>query len=297
MLSTRSITPSSSSLRQFMQRHPLVCYFVLAYAFSWLAWLPYILSKSGLGFFPVLLSQFAILPGAYLGPCLSGFLMTAVTEGKPGIHRLLRRFVLWKVGWQWYLFTLIGVPMFLFLGYATQSGSGAAFHFPFPQFLWVYPLFLILEIFTSGLAEEPGWRGFALPRLQERYGPLLGTVMLGLLWGGWHLPLFLTAWADGSNLLGICEFFLTTISVAILITWVFNHTRGSLLMAILLHASHDTFGSVSVVTGLFQTQWMLKNATSGTLIGVGVVALLLIIVTRSRLGSQQASEDEGTSAA
>lgn len=274
-----------------MQRHPLVCYFVLAYAFSWLAWLPYVLSQSGFGLLPVVLSQAAILPGAYLGPCLSGFLMTAALEGRPGVHRLLRRFVLWRVGWQWYLFALIGVPVFLFLGYASLPGAGAAFHFPFPQFLWVYPLFLILEIFTSGLAEEPGWRGFALPHLQERYGPLLGTVVLGTLWAGWHLPLFLTAWGHGGSWLSILGFFMTTIGVAIMITWVFNYTRGSLLLAILLHASLDAFGSVALITGLFQTQWLLKNNTQGQVIGLLVVPLLLILVTRGRLGFRRSLED------
>jgi membrane protease YdiL (CAAX protease family) len=148
--------------------------------------------------------------------------MTAATEGKPGIQHLLHRFVLWRVGWQWYLVALIAVPAFLVLGYLCAPEALAAFHNPFPQFLWVYPLFLILEIFTSGLAEEPGWHGFALPRLQTRYGPLLGTLILGTLWGCWHLPLFLAAWGNGGRWLNIASFIVTTIGSAIMITWVFN---------------------------------------------------------------------------
>ena len=243
----------------------------------------------GLGLLPVHLTQFGILPGAYLGPLLSGFLMTAATEGKPGIGRLLRRFILWRVGWQWYLFAIIGIPLIVFLGYLTLPGAVAALHPSFLQAASFFPLILIVEILTSGLAEEPGWRGFALPRLQQRYGPLLGTVILGLLWGGWHLPLFLTQWALSAGGLAACEFILSTLSIAIVITWVFNHTRGSLLIAILLHATIDAVASTAAVAGLFPLQWMQKNGYLPVLIAFGAVALLLIVVTRGRLGYQQAS--------
>ena len=93
------VVSSPGKLRQFMQQHPLVCYFVIAYGFSWLAWLPFILAKGGLGVLPVNLSQLAAIPGLYLGPLLSGFLMTAVTDGKIGVQHLLHRIILWRVGW------------------------------------------------------------------------------------------------------------------------------------------------------------------------------------------------------
>ena len=289
--SARPVVSSPGKLRQFLQHHPLVCYFVMAYGFSWLAWLPFILAQGGLGVLPVSLSQFAIIPGAFLGPLLSGFLMTAATEGKIGVQHLLRRFILWRVGWQWYLVTLVGIPVLFFLGYFVLPGSIAVLHNPFPQILLLYPLLLLLEIFTSALGEEPGWRGFALPRLQTRFGGLVGTLMLGVLWGGWHLPLFLsTAWAGpGVSWLDVGGFFLKIIGVAILITWVFNHTRGSLLLAILLHATFDAFGSVIAVTNLFEANWLQQNSSLAQLIGFTVVPLLLILVTRGRLGYQRAS--------
>ena len=293
--SDRPAASSPGTFRQFLQHHPLVCYFVMAYGFSWLAWLPYVLSQGKVGFLPASLSELALLPGAYLGPFMSGFLMTAATEGRPGIGRLLRRFVLWRVGWQWYLFALIGIPVLLFLGYLCAPGAVAVLHNPFPQLVLVYPLLLLLEIFTSGMAEEPGWRGFALPRLQTRYGPLLGTLILGTLWGCWHLPLFLSTWGHGSGWLDVVVFILTTIGTAILLTWMFNYTRGSLLLAILLHASLDAFGSAMIATGLFdmrwlfQTQWVMENSSLGQMIGFVVVPLLLVIVTRGRLGYRRAA--------
>ena len=305
-MKTLSYTPpvvsAPGKLQQFLQHYPLVCYFVMAYGFSWLAWLPYVLSQGKVGFLLAILSQFALLPGLYLGPFMAGFLMTAATEGKPGVRRLLRRFVLWRVNWRWYLFALVGIPVLLFLGYLAVPGAAAVLHNPFPQLVLVYPLLLIVEIFTSGLGEETGWRGFALPRLQTRYGALWGTLILGVLWGCWHLPLFLTAWGHGSGWLDVVSFILTTIGTAIIITWVFNHTRGSLLLAILIHASLDAFGSTMVATNLFdihwmfQTQWMQQNSTLGQVIGFVVFPLVLILVTRGRLGYQRtlSSSDEAS---
>ncbi|GCF11646.1 CPBP family intramembrane glutamic endopeptidase [Dictyobacter arantiisoli] len=284
--SARPTVSSSNGLRRFMQRHPLLCYFVMAFGFTWLGWIPYVLSQSGLQLLPVSLSQFASLPGAYMGPLMSGFIMAAVTEGKPGVGRLLHRFVLWRVGWQWYLAALLGVPATILLGLMIMPGAVAALHVNLAQFVLFFPLLLILEICTSGLAEEPGWRGFALPRLQLRYGPLLGSVILGVLWQCWHLPLYLTDWGHGANGLLIALEIIGNVGLTIVITWVFNHSRGSLLIAILMHATLDAFGSVAAVS-IFSTQWILVNGNIALLIGFGIVALVLVIVTRGRLGYQQ----------
>jgi membrane protease YdiL (CAAX protease family) len=105
---------------------------------------------------------------------------------------------------------------------------------------------VILTLLTGGpLFEEPGWRGFALPRLQDRYGPLVGTLILGLLWAVWHLPFyFIPGWADlngGLSLASLSVFGLSALAIAIILTWVFDHTRGSLLLAMLVHASLNTF--------------------------------------------------------
>jgi membrane protease YdiL (CAAX protease family) len=280
-----AVVSSSSSRLRLLRRHPLASYFLLAYGFGWLGWSPYVLSQSGLGLLPFHLSQFVILPGAFLGPCLSGFIMAAVTEGKAGVGHLLRRLILWRVGWQWYLFALVGVPAILLLGFLPLPGVAATLRVPSLPFFLAFLLLLVPQIFTSGLAEEPGWRGFALPRLQRNSGPLLGTLILGLLWGGWHLPLFLTAWTMlATNLLMIGEFVLSAMSLAIIITWVFNHTRQSLLIALLLHASVDAFTDAVVMTGLFPRLILLKSAYLALLIGSGVVALLLVLLTRGRLG-------------
>jgi len=171
---------------------------------------------------------------------------------------------------------------------ALVMGSMADLRTPPLQTVLFYPLILIMQIVVSGLGEEPGWRGFALPRLQQRWGPLRGTLLVGLLWGGWHLPLFLTDWADPiASWLTVCEFILLTTASSIIITWVLNHTQGSILMAILLHSTFDAFCSIAWPS-LFSTPMLHQNAYLGLDLGYGAVALLLIVVTRGQLGYQKA---------
>lgn len=140
--------------------------------------------------------------------------------------------------------------------------------------------------------EEPGWRGFALPRLQAQLGPLAGTLVLGALWGAWHLPQFLLpGWADqngGLHPSSIAVFLLTVLSVAIIMTWIFNHTQGSLLLAMAAHASVNT-AQVMVVNRLFP---QLASTEVNALIGFGITALVLILVTRGRLGYPSARTEE-----
>ena len=165
--------------------------------------------------------------------------MTGVTEGREGVGRLLRRFVLWRVGFRWYLFALVGIPVIVVLSVIVMPGVLESFQglgalAPLPLLgVFVYVLFL-----GGALGEEPGWRGFALPRLQSLHGPLVGSLILGPLWGLWHLPLFFTPWNE-PTVLNVVVYVLSTTSLAIIYTWAFNNTKGSLLIAILIHAAFN----------------------------------------------------------
>ena len=146
--SDRSPHPSSKGLRLFLQCHPLVCFYLMAYGFSWLAWLPYVLSQGGLGIWPVRLPLFAgLLPGLYLGPLLAVFLITIAVAGKPGVRDLLRRLFLWRIGWWWYLLALIGIPAIIVLGGLLLDlvmGSVADLRTPPLQTVLSYPLALLM---------------------------------------------------------------------------------------------------------------------------------------------------------
>jgi len=211
--------------------------------------------------------------------------MTATTEGRVGIRRLLRRCVLWRVGLRWYLFAFIGVPLVLALGAIIVLGGLASFQFLGPGYVLTnLALFIPIAIQGGPLFEEIGWRGFALPRLQRLQGPLVGSLILGLLWGLWHLPEFMVPdWAatsGGSDLLAIVKFVLFAIAGAIVLTWVFNNTKGSVLMAILVHTAIDApLLPFSVTLGP-------SEAMNGMLLSLGVVALLVVAFTRGRLGYQ-----------
>jgi CAAX protease family protein len=284
-------TAASSSLRQVMREHPLFFFFLMAYAFSWITLIPYILSVWGIlpKFF-----NFAFDLNPFLGPTLAAFIMTSITEGKAGVLRLLRRYIQWRAGWQWYLFILLGIPALLVLGIMVLPGALASFHGLPPLFLVKYAVsFVLILILGGALGEEPGWRGFALPRMQPRYGPLWGTLLLGVLWTCWHLPHFLTPAQGGGPgtsfatfLTNFPIFLCSVILIAIIFTWVFNHTRGSLFIAILLHASIDTSSAlVPLFPGLNTT-----GSDLAAVIGWGVPALLIVILTRGRLGYQPGQE-------
>ncbi len=121
--SERPATPHGGLL----VRHPLISFFVMAYAFTWIAWSPWVLSEEGVGLLPYRLSEptSGLLNAAaiLLGPTLSGFIMTGVTEGRAGIGRLLRRIVLWRVGLRWYVVALIGIPVVMALGTLIVPGG------------------------------------------------------------------------------------------------------------------------------------------------------------------------------
>jgi membrane protease YdiL (CAAX protease family) len=198
---------------------------------------------------------------------------------------LLRRIVLWRVGLVWYLFALIGVPVVMALGTLIVPGGLASVLGLGPGYVPSYlGSFVLVTILGGPLFEEPGWRGFALPRLQPLHGPLVGTLILGLLWALWHLPEFLVpSWAEssgGSGFLDIVKFVVIAITFAIVTTWVFNNTRGSVFMAILVHASIDTF---SLPLGVLFSPSDLANSI---LVSFGLLALVLIALTRGRLGYQ-----------
>ncbi len=272
-----------------MRRHPLLSFFLLANLMSWLAWLPYILSQNGLGIWsfrfpggPGASQLLGVLPGAYLGPIASALLVTAVADGRPGLRRWLGRMWRWRVRWHWYAITLLGVPVaMLASGYVYSGGRISA---PSMLVVAVYVPGLLVQMVTTGLAEEPGWRDFALPRLQRRFGPLAGSMVLGPLWAAWHLPLFLTEWggwpdADWTRPVAFVVFCL---AFNIVMTWVFNSTGESLPLAMLLHVSVNNFASV-VWSEVFPT--IDAEGAGRALAGGAVVACALVLVgTRGRLG-------------
>jgi len=285
---------SASPYKGLLARHPLVFFFIFAYAGTWLLELPYVLSEDGSGLLPFSspVVQWMMPVSIFMGPFLAAFVMTGATEGRAGVRRFLRRFVLWRVGLGWYLFALIGVPAIVVLGAIVLPGGLASFQglaSLIPPMPWLS--LIVYVLFHGPLGEEPGWRGFALPRLQRLHGPLIGSLILGPLWALWHLPLFWApAWNFPPNLINIVLFVISGTALTIVMTWVFNNTKGSLLIAILVHATFDT--TFVILNLLFPAPSVTDyGSTVPVLIGYGAVALLVVALTRGRLGYQHYQQE------
>jgi uncharacterized protein len=217
-----------------IRRHPLIVFFVLAYAVTWAVWVP-----RALGVQVGVVGQLSTWI-----PAVAAFAAAALTGGRAAVGDLGRRLLRWRVAWPWYVVVLAGPAAFslavggvyVLLGGSWSDGLPPAFTTSLPSLL----LYLIILTVTDGLGEEPGWRGFALPRLLRRTTALVASLILGVLWAGWHLPLL---WTEGSALFGgpAWLLFLDLPAKAVLFTWVFLRTRGSVLVAALLHGTTNLF--------------------------------------------------------
>jgi membrane protease YdiL (CAAX protease family) len=266
-------------------RYPLISFFVIAYLFAWLIEVPIALSAQGILPFSLPHSAVAIgIIAATFGPTVAAFTVTGMIEGKTGVVRLLRRYVQWRVGILWYLVVLVGIPIVIVLGTIVIPGALEAFQPIIGPLLLAYPLAFMLTFFLGGpLGEEPGWRGFALPRLQERNGPLWGSIILGVLWALWHFPLFWTGVWTPPTAANMIMFILMITGLTIIMTWVFNHVGGSLLITMLMHTSFNTFAN-KIDSPLFPAPIFNDYGLLPVLIGFCGTAIVLIVVTRGRLG-------------
>jgi len=271
-----------------VQRYPLITFFTLANTISWLAWSPYVLSLDGFGVlhfrYPDLVmgnQLTAILPGAYLGPLTAAFTVTAITEGREGLRRWRKRLFQFRAGVLWYAFALFAVPVAVLLGTLAVSDA-EGFQVPSLMVLAIYVPALVLQFFTTGLAEEPGWRDFALSRLQQRHQPMVATFVLGVLWIIWHLPLFLTPWG-GPDVTAetIVRFAVLAMEMSFLITLVYNKGRQSLPLVMLLHCSINNFQSVAFSEFFPDAS---DELLWGPALGLGLLALVVVVVTKGRLG-------------
>lgn len=272
----------------FLRRYPLISFFVLAYALTWLLWAPMVFA--GVPAFSETrhVPSPAGLPGVAIGVTGSALFMTAVTQGRAGLRRLSDRLRCWDVGLRWYAVALLIFPVGEVLLTAAVVGP-EMFRALTPAALALYPAAFASHFVFGPLFEETGWRGFALPRIQHRFGPMRGTLLLGLLWAGWHFFLYLPGWITAGSTAAVVNtavFVAFTVAVAVLFTWLSNNTRASLLLVMLLHGSINgtaTYVQVLADRGIISRDAALFSAGFGAL-GVALLAAVVITVaTRRRL--------------
>ena len=270
-------------LRRLVDGHPVAVFFVLAYGFSWIAWLPGILGS------PEPFRTLSYVAGGF-GPAIAGAVITWLNGGS--IRAWAQQIIHWRVAPRWYLAALL-LPL-LVIGLASVGmvilGTNVDFGVLSGRLSLVVGSYVFVALVGGG-NEEPGWRGFALPRLQEQYAPVPATLLLGVVWAFWHLPqlaadpnaVYNVVWLV-AELPGIVLRVVNIVGFAFLLTWIYNGT-DSVLLALFLHAGINTANSTLVpipmaaITGeSFMTVLIAVD------IGVWLVALGLVVATRGRLG-------------
>jgi uncharacterized protein len=258
-----------------VRRHPLMTFFILAYALSWWAWILY-----ALGLFPN--------PIASFGPFLAAIVVLALTEGKAGLVGLLRRMIRWRVAPGWYAVALF-VPAVLaatatvlnvLLGAEPPSAT------EINAWTGLFPTFAILLLIPGfgGAWEEPGWRGYAFPRLQSHRSALVASLILGALIAGWHLPLMVAGQVHYSDIVLI-------FAGTIVFNWVFNNARGSVLIIMVMHAANNTV-SGSFFSPMFSGSDSLRQSWLLALVWTVVAILVIIVAGPSHLSRKYGKQQE-----
>lgn len=250
----------------FLKRHSLAIGILLMFALTW----PVDLANSGVLPFQV---PFIIYIFVGYGFVVASLIMTGLTLGKEGVVALLKRFLIWRVGWKWYLVAFLLYPSIMASAVLLNvAWTRTALDFsqvfahkifgPSANLLVFFFPFFLFDAIANG--EEIGWRGYVLPRLQAKHSALVSSLIVGVIWGFWHYPKFL---APGNNS-SFALFMLKVMADAILYTWLFNNTKGSLLLATLFHASGNT-------AGVFLP---IANTVTGNNIGTMIFQVLLQIM-------------------
>jgi membrane protease YdiL (CAAX protease family) len=256
--------PAQGRVRAFVTRHGLLVFFVLAFLIAW--------APTPLGVFMA------------AGPLLSAIVVSAIADGRRGLRELGSRLIRWRVGWQWYAAALI-VPTAVVLGtggldVAIGAPSSPIRKLELSSLVLLFALRLVVPVFST-VGEEPGWRGFALPRLLGRRSPLEATLFLGVIVAAWHVPLIFIASEDLPAI-----FLLATLAVTVFYTWLFVHSGGSVLITIVAHAAEGTIGREFTGTNGFvgaeKTHWILLYTAAWCAVAIG----LFVFDRRFWLGSQ-----------
>jgi hypothetical protein len=241
-----------NNLNNFIKRHPIVTFVTLAYLLSWWS------------------APFAngqIMPQ---GPAVAAVIVLAITSGRSGLRSLWHRITRWRVAWYWYVVGPGIITVYIAGAYVLNRLMGAGVNNS-PQFLAIGTLLELLLL--GGWLEEPGWSGYALPKLQERFanrsnGTLLAALGTGVIRAIWHLPLFLYGHIPWFDVV------VSSIAFQLIIAWLFNRSGGSVLIVMLFHLASNISGAVinrSVFTGAEWTNYYALFVALQSLIALGIL--------------------------
>ncbi len=273
-------------MKSILKQYQISIFFVLTFIISWFPWYT--------GRAAEVLA---------IGPSLAAFILVLAIGGKKGLIDLLRPFGRWRARVGLWGIAIFGTAILFFVGLGLHLllGGNTPPFIMIKEELNLIPLFLVLVVlmpWNGPVGEEFGWRGFALPRLQSKYSPLIASLVIGTVWGVWHLPTFfaeqgvLSALAATMGMVFLVPYTLGTIANTVFMTWLFNKTKASALIAgIVWHAGLDFWAPIILSDG------SLVAAQEGTSLPalplplyLAVVAVLVIgaivltVVTKGKLG-------------
>lgn len=278
----------------FLKRHSLVIGIALMFLLTW----PIDLANSGFMPFQVPFVVYIFLGWGFV---LASVIMTGLTLGRDGVMALLRRFLIWRVNWKWYLAAFLLLPSMqiaaIWLSAAlsqTPIDFSAVFAYrifgPSANLILLIIPFFLFESIANG--EEIGWRGYVLPRLQVKHSALVSSLIVGVIWGFWHLPKYLSHWDTATFVL----FMAGTVARAVLYTWLYNNTNGSLLLTALFHASGNT-GGIFLPVATTATDGAITTTIIQVLLEVVVVIMVTVIAGPARLSRTEPKQAQEQSSA
>jgi membrane protease YdiL (CAAX protease family) len=258
----------------------LLLFFLIAFAWSWLLWLPsviisvtdnqslmyWIQPDVDLSAWLLLLILGGIL--STLGPSVAAFVVAAYSEGKAGTRDLWKRFWSIRLPGKWLIVSFVFWPILLAIPFIIAVITEGQT----PDLFWVSQPLAILGLFfnnftrSGGMSEEFGWRGYALPRLQAKWNALTSSLILGVIWAVWHAPLWFIA-GDSHQGSSFLMFSANLVLVSVLYTWIYNNANESILAAVVFHAMANTAAQMLPALG-----------TDVYRFGVLVLAVILVVV-------------------
>lgn len=254
-----------TELASLHERYPVTSFVVLTLAISWGIWIP------ALAVLPRQMDILAVLAGGF-GPPLAGAIM--VRAGGGSLRAWVRDMAVWRVPARWYVLALVFPLAVAAVVGASAWALGVEFDPTLlPLRLGVYLGAVLFTMVLAGGQEEPGRRGYALPRLQARYGALSATLVVGVVWACWHLPLFVfdaVGYADRP----FAAYLGYVVALAVVFTWLYNASRGCVLLAMVLH------GGMNNTTVLLPASEASLTATDvrSTLFVVQTVVLVVVAI-------------------
>lgn len=261
-----SVRPTTAS--SLAQRHPATAFATLAVGLTWLCWIPAGLVAPD--------ATWPMIVGGF-GPPIGGAIMVRLHGGT--IRRWLRDIVVFRVQARWYALALL-IPMF---DPAAQVILARQADIPLslgvlPERIPLYVASFVFVLLIGGGQEELGWRGWLLPRLQERRSPLVASLLVGAVWAAWHLPLFvLGGLGYGGHSLAL--YVPGVVAASVVFTWLHNTTGGSVVPALLLHAQMNTASALVPIVDVEEVGAWFTDAVQ-IAVTVGFVAIAVLLVAR-----------------